>query len=312
MGADGGSIPDRRDLVKTKGKLEKTDKALLRERFFYCALSKPVVLDPLGKLYNKEAIIEYLIDKTAYGDGDEICPYIKSVKTLNLMPNPALSEGDDATSVSRAPFVCWLSLKEMTGAVTFIAIRNCGCVFSEAAVRAIIPNLAKGPESSSDGPAEPVACPNCTKPFDPSAQSSVMPIYPSPEVQDLLLDVLLAKRAAGKSSKKRKADKGEKVAESENGEKKAKKDKAEKRDREERTGSGSPAPRAGAQPTVSRSVQSLLAEQEKKRLAAQENMSDAVKSMFRAKSDKKDDTSDFFGRTFNRVSTQIRHRVWAD
>lgn len=40
MGADGGSIPDRRDLVKTKGKLEKTDKALLRERFFYCALSK--------------------------------------------------------------------------------------------------------------------------------------------------------------------------------------------------------------------------------------------------------------------------------
>ena len=40
MGADGGSIPDRRDLVKTKGKLEKTDKALLRERFFFCALSK--------------------------------------------------------------------------------------------------------------------------------------------------------------------------------------------------------------------------------------------------------------------------------
>lgn len=40
MGADGGSIPDRRDLVKTKGKTEKTDKALLRERFFFCALSK--------------------------------------------------------------------------------------------------------------------------------------------------------------------------------------------------------------------------------------------------------------------------------
>lgn len=224
------------------------------------------------------------------------------------MPNPALSEGDDATSVSRAPFVCWLSFKEMTGAVPFIAIRNCGCVFSEAAVRAIIPNLAKGLESSSDGPEEPVACPNCTKPFDPTAQSSVMPIYPSPDVQDLLLDVLLAKRAAGKSSKKRKADKGDKgdkAGDVENGEKKAKKDKAEKRGREERTASGSPAPRAGVQPTVSRSVQSLLAEQEKKRLAAQENMSDAVKSMFRAKSDKKDDTSDFFGRTFNRVSAHI-------
>ena len=40
MGADGGSIPDRRDLVKTKGKTQITDKALLRELYFFCALSK--------------------------------------------------------------------------------------------------------------------------------------------------------------------------------------------------------------------------------------------------------------------------------
>ena len=40
MGADGGSIPDRRDLVKTKGRAEITDKALLRELYFFCALSK--------------------------------------------------------------------------------------------------------------------------------------------------------------------------------------------------------------------------------------------------------------------------------
>jgi hypothetical protein len=40
MGADGGSIPDRRDLVKTKGKAEVTDKALLRELYYLCALSK--------------------------------------------------------------------------------------------------------------------------------------------------------------------------------------------------------------------------------------------------------------------------------
>lgn len=40
MGADGGSIPDRRDLVKTRGKAEKADKGVARERFFYCALSR--------------------------------------------------------------------------------------------------------------------------------------------------------------------------------------------------------------------------------------------------------------------------------
>lgn len=85
MGADGGSIPDRRDLVRTKGKAEKTDKALQRERFLYCALSKkplakPIVADPLGKLYNKDAILEYLLDKSAYGDGEEICGYVRGVK----------------------------------------------------------------------------------------------------------------------------------------------------------------------------------------------------------------------------------------
>lgn len=35
---------------------------------------------PLGKLYNKDAIIEYLLDKSAYGDGEEICGHIRSLK----------------------------------------------------------------------------------------------------------------------------------------------------------------------------------------------------------------------------------------
>lgn len=45
MGADGGSIPDRSDLVRTKAKAKTTDKDLLRELFYLCALSK-VSLDP--------------------------------------------------------------------------------------------------------------------------------------------------------------------------------------------------------------------------------------------------------------------------
>ena len=41
MGNDGGSIPDRRDLVRTKGKAEQADKAnQTRARWFFCALSK--------------------------------------------------------------------------------------------------------------------------------------------------------------------------------------------------------------------------------------------------------------------------------
>lgn len=39
-----------------------------------------MVLDPLGKLYNKDAVLEYFLDRTKYGDGDQICGYLKSVK----------------------------------------------------------------------------------------------------------------------------------------------------------------------------------------------------------------------------------------
>ena len=48
MGNDGGSIPDRRDLVRTKGKAEQADKAnQTRARWFFCALSKVRLFDLL-------------------------------------------------------------------------------------------------------------------------------------------------------------------------------------------------------------------------------------------------------------------------
>jgi hypothetical protein len=44
MGNDGGSIPDRRDLVRNKPKAEQADKAnQTRARWFFCALSKVCV-----------------------------------------------------------------------------------------------------------------------------------------------------------------------------------------------------------------------------------------------------------------------------
>lgn len=48
-------------------------------------LQEPVVACELGKLYNKDSIIEYLLDKSAYGDGDIICGHIRSLKVrLNI------------------------------------------------------------------------------------------------------------------------------------------------------------------------------------------------------------------------------------
>lgn len=39
----------------------------------------------LGKLYNKDAIIEYLLDKSAYGDGGDICGHIRSLKVCQVL-----------------------------------------------------------------------------------------------------------------------------------------------------------------------------------------------------------------------------------
>jgi hypothetical protein len=59
MGNDGGSIPDRRDLVRNKPKAEQADKAnQTRARWFFCALSKvrltkPTALVHLAKTHGR-------------------------------------------------------------------------------------------------------------------------------------------------------------------------------------------------------------------------------------------------------------------
>jgi len=54
----------------------------LYQKFFFLQrkLQEPVVSCALGKLYNKDSIIEYLLDKSAYGDGQRICGHIRSLK----------------------------------------------------------------------------------------------------------------------------------------------------------------------------------------------------------------------------------------
>ncbi|ODO06412.1 hypothetical protein L198_01644 [Cryptococcus wingfieldii CBS 7118] len=336
MGADGGSIPDRRDLVKTKGKTEQLDKAAIRELFLFCALSrkpltKPVVIDPIGKIYNKDDLIEYFLDKSKYGDGDQICGHLKGVKdliTLNLTSNPDyVPPSTNATStINRAPFACPLSLREMAGSFPFVALRSCGCVFSDAAIRAVVPNLTKGvtaqaaekdelPEearpvvNAEEKSKQEVACPNCNKAFDPTSVSAIIPINPPKEVQEVLLENLVLARAAAKSSKKRKADKVDKSSKVDKSVDGASLATDAPPMKTARTSSSSPAPRAvpsvSQPPSVARSVQEKLLEQERKRLQAQQGMSDAVKSMFKSKKDegeKRSGMEDFFGRTFTRYA----------
>lgn len=130
MGNDGGSIPDRRDLVRTKAKVcdyaqsilvfahcrprrlnKRTSRIRLvqggfsalspRSAHLLCTtvpavsqppqrvLQEPIVSCALGKLYNKDAILEYLLDKSSYGDGEVICGHIRSLK-VSRCASPSL------------------------------------------------------------------------------------------------------------------------------------------------------------------------------------------------------------------------------
>ncbi|KAF9268505.1 DUF602-domain-containing protein [Marasmius fiardii PR-910] len=275
MGNDGGSIPDRRDLVKTKAKAEQADKAnQTKARWFFCALSKralqePVVSCALGKLYNKDAILEYLLDKSTYGDGERICGHIRSlkdIKTLNLTPNPALASGSTTPeSNEKAKYICPLSLKEMNGSQPFVCIWACGCVFSQAGLKSMGSSLASKEKEGHEGEAlELDVCPQCSTKY--SLKDDILLLNPSSTEEEKMREAMERRRllepTKSKKSKKRKNSE-------EDGEASKKKSKT------------TPPPAVpSTDPSIaaaSRAVISSLAMEEAKRKA---NMSDAVKSLY--------------------------------
>ncbi|KAM8947530.1 replication termination factor 2 [Pelodytes ibericus] len=151
MGCDGGTIPKRHELVKGPKKVEKIDKnAELVARWYYCALSqekltKPIVACELGRLYNKDAVIEFLLDKSPDKPHAATAAHIKSMKNvieLNLSDNPVWSGDKGNTKGDKyddqcAQFICPVVGLEMNGRHRFCVLRCCGCVFSERALKEI-------------------------------------------------------------------------------------------------------------------------------------------------------------------------------
>ncbi|XP_013001099.1 replication termination factor 2 isoform X2 [Cavia porcellus] len=152
MGCDGGTIPKRHELVKGPKKVEKVDKdAELVAQWNYCTLSqeilrRPIVACELGRLYNKDAVIEFLLDRSAEKALGKAASHIKSMKSvteLKLSDNPAWegdrgnTKGDKHDDLQRARFICPVVGLEMNGRHRFCFLRGCGCVFSERALKEI-------------------------------------------------------------------------------------------------------------------------------------------------------------------------------
>lgn len=188
MGCDGGSIPKRCEMVTTAKKAETaTASQLTIGKWFFCQLSKqqlqePVVADLLGRLYNKSAILEYLLSKT--GEVAHITG-LKSVKLLNLKANSKAGQSCLLTSISEsdagAMFICPISLKEMNGKSKFSYL-PCGCVLANEAL-----DVATG------------TCLVCSMPF---TADQVVLINPETEQE---IEVANARLRVKKSKKRRPA-----------------------------------------------------------------------------------------------------------
>jgi len=133
MGNDGGSIAKRIDLVKEKSKEVKKDTvAINQNRSKHCAISNaklhiPLVVCRLGYLYNKEALLNCLINKTMPSTFSHISK-LKDVKDVQATENN--------NHHSQYPLICPLTGLEFNGLSRFLVLWRCGCMISEKALKA--------------------------------------------------------------------------------------------------------------------------------------------------------------------------------
>lgn len=200
MGCDGGTIPTRGELVKVKKKKEEIDRETqLAAKWQYCALSstklkEPIVSCELGRLYNKEAVIQYLLTRKDSPNEDVAhIRNLKDVTELKLTLKKADSSKKSSSSAltggeyvdnQDSRFICPVVGLEMSGKYRFCFIRECGCVLSERALK----------EVKSE------TCHGCGRPYEP--QTDAVVINGSPEEVEQLRLSMEEKRSRAKTDKK--------------------------------------------------------------------------------------------------------------
>lgn len=154
MGGDGGTCCKRRDIMtKTHQEKRKQDRDFtVNALWTFCAISgkqlkKPIVSCELGRLYNKDSIIEFLLDRGKQTEETQRrlshIKTLKHVKELKLSANPSFRVDKNGT-YHGAEFHCPISSLEMNGRHKFGFILQTGTVLSERAIKQLT-------KSSSDG-----------------------------------------------------------------------------------------------------------------------------------------------------------------
>ncbi|CAM9160563.1 unnamed protein product [Ectocarpus fasciculatus] len=142
MGGDGGVIAVKREFVRgCRNKNEEEAKQQAVNRSKHCAISneklvQPIVACELGHLYNKEALLTALLEKSLNAKFSHIRG-LKDVKALKFAPNPDFREGMDVDGALLPQFRCPVTQMDFNGIHPFVCIWTSGWVLSEKAIREI-------------------------------------------------------------------------------------------------------------------------------------------------------------------------------
>lgn len=193
MGCDGGTIPTRDELVKLKKKPERKDKDSARlYRWRHCAITqeplrKPVVACEMGRLYNKESVIELLLEKKERSARNEHIEKLKDVMEIQLADNPAYdaekASVGDGFYVDRlvSPWICPVTGLEMNGTFKFVFPWKIGRVVSERAVKILQKDEAEAGSFKEE---------------------DIIMLNPDSDELDLMNSKMIARRARVKAEKK--------------------------------------------------------------------------------------------------------------
>ncbi|XVF48436.1 hypothetical protein PTKIN_Ptkin03bG0189900 [Pterospermum kingtungense] len=141
-GGDGGATgAESRDCYLKMYAVKKPDKVDPNEqrlgKWLNCALSneplrEPCVIDKLGNIFNKQALVEALLDK-------KLPKEYRHIKGLKDMVNVKLSmiPWKESNAADGATFQCPVTGIEFNGKYKFFALKNCGHVLSSKALKEV-------------------------------------------------------------------------------------------------------------------------------------------------------------------------------
>lgn len=146
MGNDGGSIPTRRELVKEAARNPTTsqikESQAEQQEYLWTTdpvtqkpLAQPIVSDAYGKLYNKDTVLEYLLDASRKDDFERVT--LGNVHSLKDIVELKFHSGTQGDKSKQTQWTCPITEDKLGPGSKAVYIVPCGHVFSAAALRAV-------------------------------------------------------------------------------------------------------------------------------------------------------------------------------